>query len=158
MRGCVAVSIIASVVIGHTACGQRGTVERLGWIAGCWRQSNAANARTIDEQWMTPRGGTMLGMSRTVRRDSLVELEHLQILEQNGRVVYHAEPGGQPPADFEGRLVTDTLVLFENPTHDFPQRILYRRRGPDSLIARIEGSRNGHTRAVDFPYVRVPCP
>jgi len=100
----------------------------------------------------------MLGMSRTVRGDSLLELEFLQILGQSGRVVYHAQPSGQRPADFVASAVSDTLVVFENPEHDFPQRIIYRRRGADSLIARIEGTRNGKTRGIDFPYERVNCP
>jgi hypothetical protein len=87
-----------------------------------------------------------------------VELEHLQILERNGRAVYHAQPSGQPPADFEARTVSDTLVTFENAGHDFPQRVIYRRLSADSLVARIEGTRNGSVRGVDFPYARVACP
>jgi hypothetical protein len=112
-----------------------------------------------DEQWMAPRGRTMLGVSRTVRDDSvLVEVEQLQILEPNGRAVFHAQPSGQAPADFEARYVSDTLVTFENPQHDFPKRIIYRRRGTDSLVARIEGAHNGRVRGIDFPYARVACP
>src|SRR4051812_48796208 len=135
----------------------RGVVDRLGWIAGCWRQSGSSgNNRVTDEQWMTPRGHTMLGMSRTVRDDSVVvEWEQLRILERNGRAVYHAQPSGQSSADFEAREVSDTIVIFENPKQEFPQRIIYRRRGADSLIARIEGMRNEHLRGIDFPYARV---
>jgi hypothetical protein len=51
----------------------------------------------------------------------------------------------------------DTLVLFENAAHDFPQRIGYRRLGNDSLVAWIEGTRQGRTRRVEFPYGRVAC-
>jgi len=103
-------------------------------------------------------GRTMLGMARTVRGDSTIEFEHLQILERGGRAVFHAEPSGQAAADFEARAVTDSTVTFENPEHDFPQRVIYRRRGRDSLIARIEGTRNGRVRGVDFPYARAACP
>lgn len=150
--------IIALVPCAHAQSDRSGT-KQLSWLAGCWRQTNPANNRVVDEQWMFPRGGTMLGMSRTVRDDSvLIELEHLQILERAGRLVYHAEPGGQPPADFGARVVSDTLVIFENAAHDFPQRIIYRRRGADSLIARIEGTRNGRVRGIEFPYARASCP
>jgi hypothetical protein len=94
---------------------------------------------------------------RTVRGDSVIEYEHLRILERAGHAVLHAEPSGQPPADFEARAVSDSAVTFENPAHDFPQRVIYRRRGRDSLIARIEGTRNGRVRGVDFPYTRAAC-
>lgn len=149
------IAIIASVRPLHA---QASPVHQLSWMAGCWRQSNPASGRTIDEQWMAPMGRTMLGMARTVRGDSTLEFEHLQILERGGHAVFHAEPSGQTPADFEARSVSDSLVTFENPAHDFPQRVIYRRRGRDSLIARIEGTRNGRVRGVDFPYTRAACP
>jgi hypothetical protein len=137
---------------------QAAPVRQLSWIAGCWRQASGNGSRVVDEQWMSLRGATMLGMSRTVRGDSLVEFEHLQIVERAGHLVYHAEPSGQKPADFMARSTNDTLVVFENPGHDFPQRIIYHRRGADTLIARIEGMRNGQIRGIDFPYARVSCP
>lgn len=65
---------------------------------------------------------------------------------------------GQTPTDFTAASVSDTIVTFENPQHDFPQRVIYRKRGADTLWARIEGTANGRTRGVDFPYARARCP
>jgi hypothetical protein len=53
--------------------------------------------------------------------------------------------------------VSDSAVAFANPEHDFPQRILYRRVGADSLIARIEGKQGDKVRGIDFPMTRVAC-
>jgi hypothetical protein len=112
----------------------------------------------IEEQWMRPRAGLMLGVSRTVAGDSLREYEQVAMLERGGRLVYAAAPARQAPAEFESITVSDTLVIFENRAHDFPQRIIYRRRGADSLVARVEGTHGGRTRGSDFPYRRVACP
>ena len=141
----------------HTANAQRANVvAHLSWISGCWQQTGTAG-RLVEEQWMTPRGNTMMGMSRTVRGDSVIEFEQLRISERAGKAVYHALPSGQQPSEFTAATVTDTMVAFENPQHDFPQRIIYRKRGTDSLIARVEGTMNGRSRGVDFPYVKVQC-
>ena len=107
---------------------------------------------------MRPRGGAMLGVSRTTRRDSVVEYEQLRIFDRGGRTVYAAIPSGQAPAEFETSVTSDTAVTFENPAHDFPQRIIYRKRGADSLFARVEGTMNGAVRGFDIPYRRVACP
>jgi hypothetical protein len=131
-------------------------VERLGWLAGCWQRNSGATV--VDEQWMHPRAGMMLGVSRTVRADSVLEFEQLRIYTRGGRAIYAASPSGQSSAEFEARTTTDSLVVFENSTHDFPQRIMYRRHGADSLTARIEGTRGGKLRGVDFPYQRTSCP
>jgi len=130
-------------------------IERVGWLAGCW--SRTAGGRVVEEQWMRPRGGLMLGAGRTVESDSLIEFEQVRILEREGRLVYAAAPSGQTPAEFTSIAVTDTSVTFENLTHDFPQRILYRRVSRDSLTARIEGMRGGTLRGVDFAYGRAAC-
>ena len=158
MFRCIAALLMVFAVLARPLRAQASPVQQLSWMAGCWRQTNHASGRTIDEQWMAPLGGTMLGMSRTVRGDSVIEYEHLRILERGGHAVFHAEPSGQAPADFEARTVSDSLVTFENPAHDFPQRVIYRRLGRDSVIARIEGARNGRVRGVDFPYTRAACP
>jgi len=132
-------------------------VQQLSWMAGCWRRQTATGS-VIEEQWMTPRAGFALGMSRTVRGDSMVvEFEQLRLSQKAGHAVYHAEPSGQAPSDFEAKATSDTMVVFENPAHDFPQRIIYRKRGADSLLARIEGMMNGQPRGIDFPYARARC-
>ena len=76
-------------------------VSHLGWMAGCWQQTGA-NGRFVDEQWMTPRGNTMLGVGRTVRGDSLIEYEQLRIFERDGKAVYHAMPSGQTAGGIHG--------------------------------------------------------
>jgi hypothetical protein len=137
----------------------RDAVQRLSWVAGCWRRQATGSPTVVEEQWMTPRAGFMLGVSRTVRSDTfVVEYEQLRVFQRAGRAVYHAEPSGQSPADFEAQTTSDTLVVFENPTHDFPQRIIYRKRGPDSLIARVEGTMRGQARGIDFGFARMRCP
>jgi hypothetical protein len=131
------------------------SAAQLGWMAGCWERRRGS--RLVEEQWMTPRGGLMLGASRTVRGDTLVEYEQTRIHERDGRLVFAATPYKQPPAEFESIEASDSSVTFSNATHDFPQRISYRRRGADSMLARVEGMEKGQLRGIDFPYERTSC-
>jgi len=128
----------------------------LGWLAGCWLRESGA--RRVEEHWLAPRGGTLLGVSRTTRADTVVEYEFMRIADAGDSLLFAAAPSGQPPAEFRGHAVGPGEVVFANPGHDFPQRIRYRRAGADSLVARIEGTRGGVERAVDFPYARTACP
>ena len=131
-------------------------IDRVAWLQGCWE--SVSPQRTVEEHWLSPRGRSMIGVGRTVRGDRLVEYELVVLREQDGQLAYQAHPSGQPSAVFLSRTVGDGEVLFENPTHDFPQRVGYRRDGPDALLAWIEGTRNGQIRRVEFPYRRVACP
>ena len=124
-------------------------------MAGCWERR--ASKTMITEQWSSPLAGMMLGAGQTTRGDSTVEFEHTRILRRGATLVYVAQPGGQAPTEFVATAPSDTLLVFANPAHDFPQRVIYRKLGTDSLIARIEGSRGGVIRGIDFPYRRVAC-
>lgn len=148
-----------AAVSGFAGQGAPARVEKIeaaSWFAGCWTRRSGQTV--IEEQWMAPRGGVMVGMSRTVRDGKLVEYEFIRLFESNGRLVYQAMPSRQAPTDFTSTVTSDTLLIFENPAHDFPQRIIYRRQGTDSLTARIEGPGPGGTRGVDFRFARDACP
>ena len=99
----------------------------------------------------------MLGMSHTVVNRKTREFEFMRIVqEENGDIFFVAMPSGQKEARFKLLTVSEREVRFENPEHDFPQRIIYQRDG-DSLIGRIEGVSGGKERAVDFPLKRGSC-
>lgn len=108
--------------------------------------------------WLRPRGGSMLGMNRTIRGDKTVASELMRIIDREGQLVFIAQPSGQAAVEFVADQVGVGAVVFSNPEHDFPQRIRYQRAGADSLIARVEGIRSGQTGGIDFRYARVSCP
>jgi Domain of unknown function (DUF6265) len=127
-------------------------VDRLSWLSGCWAQPRTDGL--VEEQWMSPRGGSMLGMSRTVIGGKTTEYEFLRIAVVNGALAYVARPSGQAEAAFPVKSIEDGVVVFENLSHDFPQRIIYRRNADASITARIEGTVKGEARGRDFPYKR----
>lgn len=132
-------------------------VASLGWMAGCWRQLDAGV--TVEEVWLAPLGGTMVGVSRTVEDDSTRSTEQMVIRPGlSGGLVYEASPSGQPPAAFVSTTVSDTLVVFENLTHDFPQQIRYSHAGRDSLVAVVSGTVRERLRSIAFRYARTSCP
>jgi hypothetical protein len=124
-------------------------------MVGCWE--HRTNTLVVTEQWSFPRARMMLGSGQTTRGDSTIEYEHTRIFERDGKLVYSAQPSGQPPAEFIAESVGGFSVTFSNPAHDFPQRVIYRGVGSDSLLARVEGQRGGQSRGVNFSYRRVSC-
>jgi Domain of unknown function (DUF6265) len=131
------------------------TVSDLGWLAGCWASRDGEPGS--QEQWMAPAGGTLLGMSRTVKNGRTVAWEFLQIRESEGGLAFVAKPSGQEEATFPLLRAGERELVFENPAHDFPQRVLYRLDEKGGLRARIEGVRNGSPLGIDFPMDRVDC-
>ena len=146
---------VLSLVIGIGRPADPSSIDQLRFLTGCWERRTPRG--TVEERWSTPKGGMMQGMGRTFRGDSLVEYEFVLIRETAGRVVYEAHPSGQAPNTFPAKTITDSLVEFEDPAHDYPQRVGYRKAGADSLIAWIDGTTPRGPRRVEFPYARVSC-
>jgi len=150
--------LVPAIVYSATVAGaQTGSaVDRAGWLAGCW-ELRAAN-RVTTEMWMPPLGGQMFGASRTVVGNAVREFELLRLTARGDTLVYTANPSGQRETAFRSVSATATELVFENPAHDFPQRVIYRRRGADSVVARIEGpGANNTARGIDFPMRRASC-
>lgn len=135
---------------------QDDPLARLAWLGGCW--AAVGGEAGTGEQWLPLAGGTLLGVGRTVRGGRTVDFEFLQIrAAPDGRLAYIAQPGGRPPTQFLSTTLNEREVVFENPQHDFPQRVIYRRGDGGTLRARIEGLRNGAMKEIDFPLQRVAC-
>src|SRR5262245_42628928 len=135
-----------------------GTVaERFGWLAGCWGGERGASA--FREVWTVASPDLMIGMGVTTQPGRPLEFEYLRIEARTGGVRYVAQPGGAPPTAFDSSAEASTAdtTVFANPQHDFPKRIGYRRGGPSSLLAWIDGGA-GEAKRIEFPMRRTACP
>lgn len=118
------------------------TADDLGWMAGEWTAEH--DGSWTEERWSSPRGGVLLGTSRTVKGGAVREFEFLRLQpQQDGTLAYVAQPGGAPPVFFPLVRHGAFSATFENPTHDYPQRISYAREGASltATISSIDGSK-----------------
>jgi len=110
------------------------------------------------ECWSAPRGGLMLGWNRSVRADGRGAFEFLRIADTADGVVYFASPGGREATPFRLAEAADRSVVFENPEHDFPQRILYRLGTDGVLHARVEATADGALRHLEWSFRAADFP
>ena len=156
-------SALLALILTGPPQGTALAIAQAGWLAGCWTMttgpSRAASRerRTVTEYWLGPDGGTMMGLSRTVSGGKTVEYEFLLIREGAGVLEYVAKPSGQAEAVFTSTSIGPSEIVFENPSHDFPTRISYRKQD-GGLLATVSGTVNGKPRSIDFKYMPGSCP
>src|SRR4051794_6866282 len=145
------------IVVLTAACAVAAEVSDLTWMAGCWATPSSSSGSMIEEHWSKPVGGSMMGYSRTLKSTRVVFSEFMRIDAKENAIVYTPRFGQlSTPVTFRLTRQTANEVVFENPEHDFPQTILYRRAG-DQLYAAVEGKDKGRQRREEFPYARVSC-
>ena len=128
---------LAALVAANTS-----DISSLSWLSGAWSQKGA-EGRWAEEYWTPPRGHIMIGAGLTGRNGTTRSFEHMRIMaDGEGRIVFYGMPGGAPAVAFPLVWQAPNLVVFENPAHDYPQRISYRLNGKQlvATTSKIDGS------------------
>ena len=131
----------------------------LAWLAGHWVMDTPDGR--VEELWLPPAGGTLYGVGRTLSAGTTRFFEFLAIEPRDGEhgrtLAYVARPRGEQPTEFLLTQLTAERVVFANPQHDRPKRIIYERRGDEQhaeLHARVDdGTDDGE--GEDYEYRRV---
>lgn len=115
------------------------------WFIGEWGNKSADGELT--ERWTKENDSVYLGESYfVVGQNDTVFAEHVRLEEVNGKLAYIVTVPGQNqelPVSFEMTSAADNQIVFENPKHDYPNKIIYNLVEKDSLIAEISGLKKG---------------
>jgi hypothetical protein len=151
----IAVVLCASALAQETPTATKNTVNDLSWLAGCW--GGEMKSGTFEECWTAPMAGNMQGSSRRAKNGKLNFMEFMLLEDLTEGVVMTVQHFGSQfkpdskPVSFTLVRATANEAVFENPQHDYPQRIAYRKTadGIVSTISLLDG-----TKQVDFPMKR----
>jgi hypothetical protein len=128
-------------------------LEPLRFMAGCWRSTPDAQGRIIEERYTPPAVNLMLGTTRYLRGDTAVGYEFTRIERRGEAILLTPYPNGRVSVSFGLLGVENRKAIFENRSHDFPNRIIYTAT-PEGLTARIEGNDG---RGQEWKMTPFPC-
>lgn len=142
----------------HPLTGTDGMYD-LYWLQGTW--INASRQDTLTEQWNVANDSSMVGFGSLTRGKEVVFSETLEIRLTDTGIVYlpvNAQKKEEKLVPFKLTRARRNTWTFENPAHDFPQRIVYHRKGKKHLKAFIDGKENGKYKKEIFKFMYVPGP
>ena len=149
-------AIVLSMLV-VSAAARAAPLPDLSWLAGDWRRCK--DGEIVEERWLGPRGELFIGANLTSNKGR-ASFENLRIARSDDTWTFWGSPMGRTPVPF--RLIESGAqrVVFANPEHVFPARILYWRDG-DDLLARIEGTIKDKPAAVEWRFAKgtaADCP
>lgn len=133
------------------------TAEDFLFMSGSW-QLDSKDGDRIEEHWTLPAGGSLIGMSRTLKKGKSVFFEFLRLEQSKDGVAYVAQPGGKPAVRFRCTSLTrltSKKAVFENPEHDFPTTITYEQVSDHELVATVSGPPTAKEKAQEYRYQRA---
>ena len=145
-RNILLLLLMASLSLGACRTDEKKTRElaKADWLQGNW--INESPDGNLTESWQKKNDSLYHGQSFYIKGKDTIHFESIVLSERKGIVVYSPTVQGQnndAPVDFKMTSATENQLIFENPGHDYPQKIKYTKITKDSLIAEISGNQLG---------------
>lgn len=149
----LALSVVISCKDKKTT--QPNQIAKADWLIGSWE--NKSPYGNLSENWQKENDSVYKGQSFFIKGNDTIHSEAIILSEINGQVKYSPQVEGQndnKPVDFKMTSATVSHLVFENPAHDFPQKITYTKITNDSLVAEISGKQQGKPVSEKYPMKR----
>lgn len=130
-------------------------IKTAEWLIGNWE--NKLEQGTLSESWKKGNDSTLNGKSYFIKEKDTLNDETIVLTENGTDLFYIPVVKGQnnnEPVLFKMTKATADQIIFENPKHDFPQKITYLQITKDSLVASISGIVNGKRESESYPMKR----
>jgi len=138
---------------GYSAIAQSVTendFSKLLWLEGQWKRTNAKPGRTATESWKKAGTNELVGIGISLKGRDTVFAEKLKILVKDNSIYYVADvTENKAPVYFKFTELTNDGFVCENPDHDFPKKISYKREGKT-----VKATTSGDGKSIDFLFVK----
>lgn len=132
------------------ASSQSVDVAKLEWLVGTWSRTQMNPGKSGHERWEKVSENELRGWGVSFNGPDTSYVEKLRIYIENGNTYYVADvPENSQPVPFKITVVSEVGFVCENPSHDFPKRIEYKRKeaGMTAVIS-------GDGRSMSFSFAK----
>ncbi|WP_396167771.1 DUF6265 family protein [Flavobacterium sp.] len=131
-------------------------LQKATWLLGEWEKTDSLG--TLKEIWTSKDDSTFIGQSYYIQNEKdTFHDEQIELVQDGEHLIYIATIKGEnndTPIPFQMTNDQDSLLVFENPKHDYPQKIQYKLMKNHSLVAIISGKVKGKITSQSYPMTK----
>lgn len=143
--------LIAVISILISCKNEKPTIADFKWLEGKWL--GTSEDMDFFEEWQPLKDNLLDGHGGGFSGADTLFSEKIQIEQRGDDLFYIANVQGSVGAvDFKFTGYKNDSIVFENPQHDFPQRVIYYRLPNDKLYACVDGKDEGVYSRIEFSY------
>jgi hypothetical protein len=134
---------------------EKDKIKTADWLIGKWE--NVSPEGTLTETWSKVNDSTFQGSSYFIKGKDTIHFETIKLQQKGETLTYNATVKGQNNDEavaFELTTSTEKGLVFENPKHDYPQKISYTKDANNTLTAEISGKLQGKLSSEKFVMVQ----
>lgn len=114
------------------------------WIVGNWEQKTDKGILT--ESWQRQNDSVFVGSCYFINESDTLHRETILLEQRADSITYSANVKGQnndKAVPFRLTTANTNSLVFENPAHDYPQKIVYQKSKSNGLLVTISGILHG---------------
>jgi len=131
-------------------------LQKAKWLIGEWEKKDSLG--DLKEIWASQDDSTFTGQSYYIQNEKdTLHFEQIELKQDGEHLIYTATVRGEnndSPIPFQMTKDEDSLLVFENPKHDYPQKIQYQLLKNGSLVATVSGKQNKKPSAESYTMIR----
>lgn len=128
------------------------SLKKLHWLKGKW--SRVISGVEHFENWNITKEFTLEGEGFFLKSGNKKVTEKLGIKLLDNKLVYIADvPHNPNPVIFENVELNDTMAVFENKSHDYPNKITYIKLNKRSFRVILNNNAGTNSRVMTFTLV-----
>jgi len=151
---------LLSIVLSFVSCqkkesAEKGKIKAADWLIGNWE--NTSPDGNLTENWEKVNDSTFSATSYFIKGKDTLHFESIILSQKGETLVYKATVKGQnndKTVDFTSTSISENKLTFENPQHDYPQKITYTKGGNTTFTAEISGKLQGKLSTERFILVK----
>jgi len=149
--------VFSFLLSGFSLLAQENNFVTFDKLCGSWKYLQ--KDRISSESWTQINDSLFVGFGSSVKSSGdTIFTEKLRIYRNRGNWIYAVSVANQNDAkeiSFVLKPYDGATWYFENPEHDFPQKICYTLKSNDELFAWIEGKTEQGSRREYFHFERI---
>lgn len=153
------ITLLAFVLL-VVSCQKKESVEKdkikiADWLIGNWE--NKSPEGILTENWTKLNDSTFNASSYFIKEKDTLHFETIVLAQKGETLTYFATVKGQnddQAVAFPSTTESDKQLVFENPKHDYPQKITYTKGANNTLTAEISGNSQGKESSEKFIMVK----
>lgn len=152
MKKTIILLCIITLAVSCKKASKENKLAQTDWLIGTWE--NKSDEGDMIEIWTKTNDSVYNGESYFIKGKDTLHSEKIELTQKGDRVLYIPTVDGQnnnQPVPFQLTQQTAKQLVFENPKHDFPQKIVYKQITADSLVATISGTQQGKSGSESYP-------
>lgn len=143
--------LFAIVSCKKSDANEKDKIKISHWLLGNWENKTADG--NLTETWKKVNDSTFQAQSYFIKEKDTLHFESITLQQKGEELTYDATVKGQnndKPIIFKLTNSTEKQLVFENPKHDYPKKIIYTQINEDNLVAEISGTLEGKSSSEKF--------